>query len=158
MKKVIVLVILAFLVIQIINGQNNQNFIKKMVKPNYTELDSNYKDSIVNKSIILVAKYKHTVMFFNKLKESAGVYQLEFKGSTVIITYGPSQQDSKNLTMDFEFDSIYDYLIVFNLKSKEKFAYQVLRIENGYLVVNLYHITEKGKLKNARTRLLFMYL
>lgn len=155
MKRLILILIIILCFNNYVKTQDTLAYYKKLIKPEYSEIDSNFRDSIINNSWELVAVYERNFLFFRKFEKLESLYKVVFFDSTVTVIYGQNQDNTQSFTIDFEFNSIYNDLVIFNLNHDEKFAYQVLRFEDGFMVVNQFYINKKGRLKNSRKRLLF---
>ncbi len=130
---------------------DSTSYYKKLVKPDYTELDSNFQDTIKNSKWKLVAEYKHKFLFFHKFNRIEYDYVVIFHDSKVTVKYDTAGYYIVNYT----FDEISSDFIIFELMQGESYAYQLLRFEDGYMIVNYIYITREGRLKHSRKRLLF---
>ncbi len=135
----------------IAGSKDSTSYYKKLVKPDYSELDFNFRDTIKNSKWKLIAEYKHKFLFFHKFKNIDYDYVVIIHDSTVTVNYG----DSGSYTVNYNFDIISSDFIIFELSHGESYAYQLLRFEDGYMIVNYININRKGRLKHPENRLLF---
>ena len=127
------------------------SYYKKIIRKDYTELDSTFKDTIRNSTWKLVAKYERTFLFFRKFEEIKYTYSVSFFDSTVTVNY----DTAGSYTVNFIFDKITPELIIFKLGHYEDYVYQLLRFEGDYMVVDYLNINRKGRLIRSNKRLLF---
>jgi hypothetical protein len=154
-KYIIVVLGILFFNLQVIGEYSDStSYYKRELNQNYTELDSNFKNEIRNSNWKLVASFNRKFLMFRKFESISSAYIISFFESTVCVKYGSNSSELRSYTVNFDFDNITPDFVIFKL-DEESYVYQILRIENGYLIVNEYYINRKGRLKNSHKRLLF---
>ena len=152
-KTIVIIIILVFSTKIKANNEDSTTYFKRILKQNYTELDSNFKDELINNEWKLIATYNRNFLFHRELKISPYYHTIKFSDSLSYRSYG-STNLNRVYTTPYVFHRFMPSFLIFMIDIRERYGYQILRFEDNYMIVNEY-IYVKGKLKNPKRRLLF---
>lgn len=152
-KRIIIVILLLIFFSFKVKGQNDSILTyKNMLRGSKVELEANYLNEYFTNSWELIFISKRKFLFIRNYYK-APYYR-------VITHTSDSTADVINSTIILnakvirESNTIKEF-VIYEYNDFEKFKYQLIKMQNDLLVVELYYIDQKGRVKNTHYKLLY---